>query len=304
MHKQNYDYIKDICNNKNIKYVYLKDISTFIFEKDGIKKYFNHNKLDLNGHAIGKIIDNKYETYKLLNYFKFPIVPHINVKSTKITDKLLLNIEKYFNKFNREIIMKPNHGTIGNSVYKVTKIQDLKKTLTKVFMVDDSISISPFLHIKNEYRVFILDEKLLFIYSKVNPTIIGDGKKTVLELLCDFNNEYFKKHLKIIKNKSYIPKINEKIDYDFRFNLSKGAIVKEVCDIKLKEKIEDLATKVAKKLNLKFVTIDIVLDIDDKLSILEINSGVSIKKFMNLYKNGKEIGYQIYSKAFDYMFKK
>ena len=69
----------------------------------------------------------------------------------------------------------------------------------------------------------ILNNECVLAYAKVKPVVIGDGKRTLRDLLIEFNPYYFKNRL---KNDSQYKKIlakNEKYEYNWQFNLSKGA---------------------------------------------------------------------------------
>ena len=117
-------------------------------------------------------------------------------------------MEKYFNMFEKNVVIKPNNGTCGNNVIHTNNIEELNKEYKKIIEKNHSICICPFYDIKNEYRVIYLKEKQ-YIYKKVKPIIIGDGEKTIKELLKDFNNSYFSKE-ENLKNENidinYIPK--------------------------------------------------------------------------------------------------
>ena len=143
-----------------------------------------------------------------------------------------------------------------------------------------------------------------YIYKKVKPIIIGDGEKTIKELLKDFNNSYFSKE-ENLKNENidinYIPKKNEKIEYEWRFNLSKGAIIEDVNDEEKKELIK-LVNKVIDVIDLDFVSIDIVKLENNEFKIMEINSGVMMENLINLKEDGEKIAKSIYEIAIQKMF--
>lgn len=66
--------------------------------------------------------------------------------------------------------------------------------------------------------------------------------------------------------------------------------------------IQDIVKKAAKVLNIRFASIDVIQTKTGELYLLEINSGVFMKNFMNVAKDGKKIVKQIYSKAIEKMF--
>ena len=205
--------------------------------------------------------------------------------------------------FEKNVVIKPNNGTCGNNVIHTNNIEELNKEYKKIIEKNHSICICPFYDIKNEYRVIYLKEKQ-YIYKKVKPIIIGDGEKTIKELLKDFNNSYFSKE-ENLKNENidinYIPKKNEKIEYEWRFNLSKGAIIEDVNDEEKKELIK-LVNKVIDVIDLDFVSIDIVKLENNEFKIMEINSGVMMENLINLKEDGEKIAKSIYEIAIQKMF--
>jgi glutathione synthase/RimK-type ligase-like ATP-grasp enzyme len=65
------------------------------------------------------------------------------------------------------LVCKDNRGTGGNSVYKVDTQQDLEIALEEVWKVARGAALSPFHEIENEYRFFVLNEKVELAYKKI-----------------------------------------------------------------------------------------------------------------------------------------
>lgn len=72
----------------------------------------------------------------------------------------------------------------------------------------------------------------------------------------------------------------------------------------LTKKISFLAKKVAKEINVRFCSIDIILDSNNRLYLMEANSGVMLDNFMNIHPNGISIAKFIYGSAINKMFAK
>ena len=63
------------------------------------------------------------------------------------------------------------------------EVEDAEEAINKLFETNGSISLCPYYDIKTEYRSFYLDGKVLLIYGKTKPFVIGDGNSTLRELI-------------------------------------------------------------------------------------------------------------------------
>lgn len=178
----------------------------------------------------------------------------------------------------------------------MTDINEIDTILDKLFKTNYSISICPFYEIKNEYRVIMLNGEKKLLYAKYLPIVIGNGKKTIRQLLLEFNPIYFKDKL---KDSKYDKILNdkEKFEYNWKFNLSQGSIAKMVENKSLEEKLIQIAKDVCNNINLRFGSIDIVETINGKLLVLEANSGVMIDNYIKLNPNEYNLVKEIYKEA-------
>ena len=123
-------------------------------------------------------------------------------------------------------------------------------------------------------------------------------------MLIDFNKEYFSKE-ENFKNDNisadYIPALGEIIEYEWRFNLSKGAKISNVDD-KEKEILMGIVRKIVEVIGVKFVSIDIVKLTNNQYMVMEINSGVMMENLIKLEENGEQIAKDLYGDAIDLMF--
>lgn len=300
-----HEIIKEISEELNIKYTYLSKDWIIKLEYNNKVKYLAGNKFDLNPHALGLIMDDKYAFYDTLKNLNLPAcIHHIfyapNNKYSYATGcNTYEEIFKYFNLYHQDIVVKANNGSLGMDVYHITDKETLIKTLNKLFIKNYSISICPYYHIKHEYRTIILNNEIKIIYKKISPTITGDGIHSIKELLQEFNYPYF-------KNKELSEKIlskGENYTYDWHFNLSRGSIATTEINSDLKNKIINLALTTAKKTGIIFASIDIIETIDNELLVLEANSGVTIDKAINFLPDGYNIAKNIYKEAIKTMFK-
>lgn len=290
--------IEQICKENNIQYEELSDDWIIKLKKNNQNKFLVGYKFDLNNQATAEICNDKFALYAVLNSEGIPVIKY-NILFRNEEGKL----KHYFEEYNQNVVLKPNNGTCGSNVMHICDYTELENEYEKLISKCYSVDICPFYEIENEYRVIYLPNKQ-HIYKKVKPIIIGDGVHTVKELLMQFNGEYFSKDSNLKNQKvsvDYIPKLGEKIEYEWRFNLSKGAKIADVTDDE-KAVLMELVNRIVKVINLKFVSIDIVKLSNNEFMVMEINSGVMMENLIKLDKNGEKIAKDIYMEAVNMMF--
>lgn len=294
--KQIHHMIEDICKKKNIAYSLVSKDWIMVLKKHNQIRYIVGYKFDLNDHAVGQICDDKYAFYDVLKEFSLPLVEHYIIFQKYNVEEIL----DYAKKYQYQIVVKSNTGTCGKDMYFVTNEKTLVSTIEQLLRKKFSISLSPYYDIRTEYRCVILNGESVLFYGKKKPIVYGDGSSTIYELLCKFNSYYFQN--KEDESWHKVLKENEVYEYNWQFNLSKGAIPYIIEDQILKSKVETLALHVAEILNLKFASIDIVELETGEFLVLEANSGVMMENFMHFFKDGEKIVYSIYEKAIEAMF--
>ena len=299
--------LQEICDEENISYKVLSKNWIIILEKNGKTRFIAGYRFGLNSHAVGEIVDDKYGLYEVLKENNIPVIEHriIYNKTNHLKYAIGCNsseyVKEYFEKNNNHIVIKPNASACGRGVCNITDVNQIDDFLEKLFLRHYSISMCPFYNIKHEYRAVVLNGKVELLYAKYLPRVIGDGNKSIRQLLIEFNNNYFKNRL----NESIYDRIlanNEIYEYNWKFNLSRGSISKEIEDAKLKEDLIIIAEKVSNVLDLKFGSIDIIQTENDELMVLEVNSGVMMENYLLQHPEEREKVKDIYKRAILSMF--
>jgi glutathione synthase/RimK-type ligase-like ATP-grasp enzyme len=183
----------------------------------------------------------------------------------------------------------------------------LERIAIKLFSKTTSISVSPLMEFTGEYRCIVLDNTVKVIYEKNRQNVVGNGKSTLKELICEKYNDIDLKQIILNMDRKNAELLNEIIEEDkiivlnWKHNLGLGAEPEIIISGDKYEKIKDLALKASKELNIGFASIDIV-EHKNKLYILEINSGVMMERFAITNENGYEIAKGIYKEAIKKMF--
>lgn len=262
--------LEEICQEENIKIRWLSNNWVALLEKNGVKRYVSGYKFGLDSHAVGEIMDDKFALYDVLREQGLPVIPHrlLYAESCHGDFTQEKKSREYIMEFVREyswpIIIKPNNGTGGKGVYRVERADELDKTLDEVFEKSYSASMCPFCQLKTEYRVVWLKNEPRLVYGK-HPQQSEDGE-------------------------------------NWKFNLKCGAQAEKVPEGALKSRLVNLAKRAAEAINLHFGSIDIAELEDGRLVIMEMNSGVMIKRYLRQHPEDRDLVKRIYADAVREMF--
>ena len=304
-----YNILSEVCKEEGIKEEKLSfDWITKLTKGDKVH-YAVRNQFDINSSTSTLIAGDKYATYSVLRNHEIPICEHQIVFNPKLREdyydeNFIIGI-KMLLKENRFIVIKGNNSYGGREVFKVSSFDDAINVIHKLFNENvSSVSVCPYMDLKNEYRCIYLDGEILLMYEKSKPVIQGNGKNTVQELInyyIDENDgEFYDVSVEDV-DVNYIPKDGEEINIGWKFNLEQGGTPR-ILDINEHKDIENLALKAAKAIGITFSSVDVAESKDGSLSIMEINGSVCMTKFSCISKNGFNITKEIYRKVLKKLF--
>lgn len=298
--------IFEICKELNIECEVFSNGWVMMLKKNGIIRFITGYKFDNNRHAMGLIFDDKYAMFDYLRYNNIPVIEHrIIYKEDNINDyargaKGIEYLDKLFEEFNHNIVLKTNKGSCGVGVHHITNASQLGETFSNLISNRHSLSVCPFYDIVFEYRVIVVNGQIELMYKKINPKVVGDGVSTIKKLLCDFNPNYFKDYNE--ENKDVVLKTGEVFEYGWKFNLSRGSISSLDIEESDKLRIIDLVNRINNICKIDFASVDIIKSSNGEIMVMEINSGVMTNNFVSQHKGGYEIAKSIYKKAIIQMF--
>ena len=272
-------------------------------KKDGKIRHIVGETLELNSSSSYKIASDKFACFSILVQNDIPTIKYNIIFNPETRSEYENNdIKKamiLFEQYGRNVILKANNSSEGKDVFNIRDKEELKEKIIEEFLDrKDSVSICPFYDIGYEYRAIYLDGNIEFCYKKEKPFVIGDGENTIKEL----SKKIYIKDFNLDIDFDYIPQKNEKVELSWKHNLALGGIASLGIDDETRKKVYNLAKKAGDAIGIKFASIDISETIDKELLVMEINSNVCMNRFANSVENGKQIEYEIFSKAIDKMF--
>ncbi|WP_063693036.1 ATP-grasp domain-containing protein [Bradyrhizobium stylosanthis] len=127
--------------------------------------------IGLNSAIAHRLANDKSATAEALTLADVPSIPHHlflnprlgpNVVGASWREAMLGLLHDH----PQGVVVKPNEGTSGRSVFKVTTEAELDHAVGEVFAMSTGLVISPYVAIEEEVRVVLLDGAPLVVYSK------------------------------------------------------------------------------------------------------------------------------------------
>jgi glutathione synthase/RimK-type ligase-like ATP-grasp enzyme len=260
-----------------------------VMQKDVRRHLVFGHDIGLNSAVARGVANDKAATAEILAQSRIACVPHTLFLNPRLQDHIAPDgswstMLQLLGQHPDGLVVKPNEGTSGRSVFLVSCRPQLELAVQEIFTTHVSLAISPYLAIEDEVRVVVLDDVPLVVYSKNRPAIVGDGKQTLLDLaiaatpaaqrsmvLPDLLRGRTKSDLDTI-----IP-IGQRRVLNWRHNLDAGArpVLLERGDTR--ETCVRLAIRAARAIGVRFGSVDVVAA-GGRWQILEINAGVMMEQ--------------------------
>ena len=280
--------IRKYCANHDIA-VEMRSQGWLVAMQRGEERRFAFGyDLGLNSAVAHRIANDKAATSDVLEICGIPHVPHTLFLSPKLYKYIAPSgswqqMLDLLRQSPDGIVVKPNEGTGGNSVFKVSNESELERAAHEIFSSENSLAISPYMEIENEVRVILIDYLPIVVYGKQRPSIVADGKRSVLELtLATIPAEQLSSVLPAMLedlDKAALDKVlpaGKRHTLNWRHNLGAGAQPVLLDQGATRDACVRIAQEAARSIEMRFGSIDVVL-IDGGWRILEINSGVMME---------------------------
>lgn len=296
--------IREIC--KELKIDFIEEptrgkYGVLVFE-NGRKFFLKDVNLNLNCVSSMRVTKNKALTSYFLEKFGYSVPDYTMVYSNEkckkynLCDSLKKGID-YAHSIGFPIMVKLNDSSQGRGIYKVYTEKELETVSKSIFRNNNTFQIQKFYNY-NDFRIVILDDKVLSAYQRIPLHVIGDGTHTINQLL-EIKQNYFiecgrdtiiKKDDEILENlnklgyndETILPK-GEKCVLRNISNLSAGGESIDLSD-KIHKDYKNLCISIAKDFNLTLCGIDIMCDdickSMNEYVILEINSSPGLDNYV------------------------
>lgn len=157
--------LREICTEHAISFTSFSDDWLLHLEKGGKVARILGYKFSLNDSVASNIAQDKVAAYELLSHYAIPAVPHflIRTKASEADWKKL--------PWQEGMVIKPLSGTSGHGVKRCYSVEEAEAWMEQWGI--EAWAVSPFVEIKREVRLVLLDDKVLISYEKQPVEIDG-----------------------------------------------------------------------------------------------------------------------------------
>src|SRR3990167_11050466 len=247
--------------------------------RSGRKSYFRYNTLDLNPVGSSDVAKDKDYANFFMRTMGYPTIPGrtffsdrwAKVIGSKDDMKAAL---LYGERRGFPLIVKPNSGSQGKNVSVVHNDREMGAALKEIFL-DDRVALVQTRIMGRDYRIVVLDDRIISAYERIPLNVIGDGESTIAQLLKKKQREFIAANrdtriklddpriaakLKQQKIKlSDIPQRGEHVFLLDNANLSTGGDAVDVTN-KIHPQFKKLAVKLTKDMGLRLCGVDLMVD--------------------------------------------
>lgn len=306
--------LRRLCEPRGISITELGEGWILRLSRGPTLRHIHGYSFDLNPAATHAIACDKAATSEVLREANVPRVEHALFLHPDMARYVRHpgnwpGMLHAFERCGRDVVIKDNTGTGGRDVFRARDLVSMEDAVLRLFSRGSAVALSPFVEVQQETRLVLLDGACLAAYSKERQSVVGDGRRTVLELIAarvageglsaDLARYLASLDAEAASLLADVPPPAQTRLLNWRHNLGQGASVK-LLSLRDLPAHAALALAAANALNLRFGSVDIV-SVAGSLMVLEVNSGVMMEALAGV-PGGQALAEQIYAQALDAMF--
>ena len=265
--------------------------------------YFRNTSFDLNPLGSSLVAKDKAYAALFMRKLGYPTIPGQTFYSTERCQRIgsVKDIDaayRYACRLGFPVIVKPNSRSQGSNVSKANTKREFYQGARKALASDSVLLVQRFIT-GRDYRIVVLDGKVISAYERAPLTIMGDGHSTVEELLAEkqadfvkadrdtvLDSDDFRIRNRLTRAKLGLKSVLSKQQSFFLLdnaNLSSGGDATDVTG-SLHPRFKEIAIKLTQEMGLRYCGVDIMTERDlqqrtGKYWITEINSSPGLDHY-------------------------
>lgn len=270
---------------------------------NGRKRYFRDTYFDINPLGASMIAADKDYAAYFMKKMGFPVTEGEKFYADDLCQLIhskrdLEAATRYALKIGLPVFVKPNDAKQGEGVGKCFTKRDFLRAARFIFSRHQIMLVQKVVP-GRDYRIVVLDGKVISAYERRPLSVIGDGHSDILELIARKHNDLrrvkidpndFRIKMKLarmkLKLKAILPK-GQKIFLLDCANLSTGGEAIDVTNV-ISVGFKKIAVRLTREMNLRFCGVDIITTEPIETpqptdyTILEINAAPGLDHYANL----------------------
>ena len=285
--------------------------------KNGKRSYFRFNSIGINTLGASEISKDKDYAAFFMRKLGYQVVPGKTFFRDDFA-KMLGSKRKtaaactYAKKLGFPVVAKPNDQSQGRDVFLVYSTKELRRAIRSIFRTGRIALIQSFIR-GEDYRLVVLDNKVISAYKRIPLSVVGDGRSSISELLRKKQRAFIVegRDTKLRIDPRMRPKLKrqglslrsvlakgERIELLDNANLSTGGDAVDVTG-NVHASLKKIAVNVTKDMGLRLCGVDLLVvgSIDKKpkeYRILEINAAPGLDHYAQSGKTQEKIVEKLY----------
>lgn len=288
--------------------------------RNGRRSYFRYNTLDLNPVGASDVAKDKDYANFFMKEMGYPIVPGSKTFFTNEWARVVgtphRNIDaayRHAQSLEFPVMVKPNSGSQGTAVSLVHNKREFYRAVREVFKSDRIVLVQQPVH-GRDYRLVVLDQKVISAYERIPLNVVGDGSSSIGKLLETKQRQFIASnrdtHIKTddpriatkLKHQGLslrsVPAKSQKVYLLDNANLSTGGDSVDVTE-KVHPAFKRLAVKLTRDMGLRLCGVDLMIDGDisqkpNMFWVLEVNAAPGLDHYARMGKAQEKIVERLY----------
>jgi glutathione synthase/RimK-type ligase-like ATP-grasp enzyme len=256
----------------------------------GTSRFFVRSTYDINTAGAALVARDKALTKFFLSRLGHPVLPG----RTLVADPSAARA--FAAELGYPVMVKANSGAGGEGIERAETSEELDAAVARAFAFGDVVLVEPYVAGLRDYRLLVLDGELLVAYERRPFAVEGDGHSTVRELVDAAVRRAEEQRTgrpvvadldlaRLGRTWSGVPGEGESLRILDVANLSRGGSALEIVP---SPRLEQLAIRAARDMNLRFCGVDLLTDDGETVWILELNASPTIHQFATLCRLSEE----------------
>jgi len=301
------------------------NIAGQIIYPSGQKRYFRYSSLDLNTLGASEISKDKDYANFFMKKMGYRTIPGQTFFSPKWAEAMssprgIDAAYRYAKNIGFPVIVKPNSGSQGKGVARVYTRREFYAAIRRIFQLDRVALVQTPVN-GRDYRIVVLDDKIISAYERIPLSVVGDGKSSIRRLLEKKQRRFLgssrdtrlrmedpRIKAKLAREQltlESIPVRDQRVYLLDNANLSSGGDAADVTET-IHPEFRALAINLTRDMGLRLCGVDLMVDGNiiqspKKYWVLEINSAPGLDHYVKTGKAQQKIVEDMYLEVLRHM---